>query len=320
MRVVTAAEIDAVLEPAALADALARAFAGEVVAPPRQHLHVDRHGSEPILLIMPSWTGADVSPSFIVTKIVSVFPANGARGLPSVNGTVWLADGETGLPLAVLDGTRLTLWRTAAASALAVRHLARADASRMVMVGCGALAPFMIRAHAAERPIGDVALWNHRPEKARDLAATLAAEGIPARAVEDLAAAVREADIVSCATLSQEPLVRGAWLKPGAHLDCVGAFRPTMRETDDDCVRRASLFADIKQSAASEGGDYAMPIAAGVISAADIRADLHDLVAGRHPGRTSAGEITMFKSVGASLEDLAAATHVWTALGQAAAA
>lgn len=314
MRVVTAAEIDAVLKPSALADALARAFAGRCVAPPRQHLHVDRHGSEPILLIMPAWTGADDSPSFIATKIVSVFPANGAKGLPSVNGTVWLADGATGMPLAVLDGTRLTLWRTAAASALAARYLARKDASRLVMVGCGALAPFMIRAHRAERPIADVALWNHRPAKAHELAAELAAQGIPARAVEDLEAAVGEADIVSCATLSQEPLVRGEWLKPGAHLDCVGAFRPSMRETDDACVRRASLFADIKGSAMQEGGDYAMPLASGVIGADAVRADLFDLVAGNHPGRTAAPEITMFKSVGASLEDLAAAIHVWSSL------
>jgi ornithine cyclodeaminase len=312
MRVVSAAEIDAVLEPAALADALADAFAGEVVAPPRQHLHVERHGSEPVLLIMTAWTGADVSPSFMVTKMVSVFPANGAKGLPSVNGTVWLADGATGVPLAVLDGTRLTLWRTAAASALAARHLARPDAARMVMVGCGALAPFMIRAHRAQRQLTDIALWNHRPEKARELAASLAGEGLPARAVDDLGAAVRGADIVSCATLSQEPLVHGAWLKPGAHLDCVGAFRPTMRETDDDCVRRASLFCDIRQSAAAEGGDYAIPLASGVIAPSAIRADLFDLVAGRHPGRTSPDEITMFKSVGASLEDLAAATHVWS--------
>jgi ornithine cyclodeaminase len=314
MRVVTAAEIDAVLEPSPLADAMSRAFAGHFTAPPRHHLHLERHSSKPVLLVMPAWTGPDDKPSFIATKMVSVFPANGAKGLPSVNGTVWLADGETGVPLAVMDGTRLTLWRTAAASALAARHLARPDAARMVMVGCGALAPFMIRAHRAERPIEDVALWNHRPARAHELAAQLVAHGIPARAVEDLQAAVREADLISCATLSHDPLVHGDWLKPGAHLDCVGAFGPTMRETDDACVRLASLFCDIRDSATREGGDYALPLAAGIITAQDIRADLFDLVAGRHPGRTSASEITMFNSVGASIEDLAAAIHVWTSL------
>ena len=211
------------------------------------------------------------------------------------------------------DGTRLTLWRTAAASALAARHLARADASRMVMVGAGALAPFLIRAHRAARPITDVALWNHRPERAREVAQRLAAEGLPVRAAEDLEEAVRQADLVSCATLSTQPVVRGAWLAPGTHVDCVGAFRPDMRETDDDSVRRASLFCDTR-GALAEGGDLAAPIAAGIIRPQDVRADLAALVRGTHPGRTDASEITLFKSAGAALEDLAAATHVWRRL------
>jgi alanine dehydrogenase len=314
MKVVTAADVDRLLDPSGLADALAEAFRSDIVVPMRHHHEVERTGDEATLLLMPAWTGKSVSPSYVGTKIVSIYRGNAARGLPSVMGSYLLNDGATGAPLAVMDGSRLTVWRTAAASALAARALARRDASRMVMVGAGALAPFLIRAHAAERRLTDVALWNHRPERAREMARDLAARGLPVRAADSLEAAVREADIVSCATLSVEPLVRGEWLKPGAHVDCVGAFKPTMRETDDACIRRASLFCDTRAGALKEGGDLAIPVASGLITAADIRADLFDLARGVHSGRTSEDEITLFKSVGTAIEDLAAAMLVWNRL------
>jgi ornithine cyclodeaminase len=247
---------------------------------------------------------------YVGTKIVTIFPGNAVRSLPSVLGTYLLLDGASGQPLAAIDGTRLTLWRTAAASALAARSLARPDASRMVMVGAGALAPFLIRGHSAGRPISDVALWNHRPERAQALAAQLAREGLPVRAVTDLAQAVGQADIVSCATLSTTPVVRGEWLRPGTHLDCVGAFKPSMRETDDEAVRRASLFCATRAGALKEGGDLAKPLADGLIAESDVLGDLYDLAGGRHEGRSSADEITLFKSVGTALEDLAAAEQV----------
>jgi ornithine cyclodeaminase len=245
------------------------------------------------------------------TKIVTIFPGNSARGLPSVLGTYLLLDGATGAPLAAIDGTRLTLWRTAAASALAGRSLIRPDARRMVMVGAGALAPFLIRAHAAERPLTEIALWNHRPERAAALAAELAAEGLPVRPAGDIETEIGQADLVSCATLTSEPLVRGEWLRPGTHLDCVGAFKPSMRETDDACVQRATLFCDTRAGALKEGGDYAQPLAAGVISDGDVRGDLYDLTRGGTAGRSGPDEITMFKSVGTAIEDLAAAMLVW---------
>lgn len=316
MKVVDAAAVDALLDPRGLADALATAFRGDVVVPPRHHHEIERPGDDASMLLMPAWTGPTVVPAFVGTKIVSIFHNNAARGLPSVLGTYILNDGVSGLPLAAIDGTRITTWRTAAASALAARSLVRADARRMVMVGAGALAPFLIRAHAAERPLTDIAVWNHRPERADAVAAELSAGGLPVRAVADLEGAVRQADIVSCATLSVEPLVKGAWLKPGAHLDLVGAYKPTMRETDDDCVRRASLFCDTRAGALKEGGDLAMPIAAGIVHAADVRGDLFDLARGTHPGRGAADEITLFKSVGTAIEDLAAAILVWNRLGQ----
>ncbi|GGH07933.1 ornithine cyclodeaminase [Alsobacter metallidurans] len=317
MQFVSADEVDRVLDPSSVADALAEAFRSDIVAPVRHHHEVERHGGSGTLLLMPAWTGPSAAEAFLGAKIVTVFPQNGARGMPAVLGSYMLMDGATGEPRAIIDGTRLTAWRTAAASALAARSLARKDAAHMVMVGAGALAPFFIRAHAAERRLGDIALWNHRPERAQALARELGEAGLPVRAVSDLEAAVREADIVSCATLSETALVRGAWLKTGAHVDCAGAFKPSMRETDDDVVRRATLFCDTRGGALKEGGDLAQPIAAGVITTADIRADLHDLASGRHPGRTRDDEITFFKSVGASLEDLAAAILVWKRVGAA---
>ncbi|HYY83159.1 MAG TPA: ornithine cyclodeaminase family protein, partial [Beijerinckiaceae bacterium] len=242
MRVVTSAEIDRVLTFPALIDALAEAFRGDMVTPVRHHHEIERPGAHGTLLLMPSWTGAAMQEGFIGVKIVSVFPENGARGLPSVMGSYLLMDGATGEPVSVLDGARLTVWRTAAASALAARHLARDDASRMVMVGAGSLAPFLIRAHMSQRPIREVALWNHNLEKAEVLAAELREKGLPVSAVADLETAVREADLVSCATLSNTPIVRGAWLKAGAHLDLVGAFNLKMREADDEALRRAQVY------------------------------------------------------------------------------
>jgi ornithine cyclodeaminase/alanine dehydrogenase-like protein (mu-crystallin family) len=310
VRVVSAAEIDHSLTFPALVDALAAAFRAEVVVPGRHHHDVERAGAGGTLLLMPAWTGAADRGGFVGTKIVTVFPDNGARGLPSVIGTYLLMDGASGAPLAVLDGTRLTLWRTAAASALAARYLARPDAARMVMVGAGALAPWLIRAHLSQRPIPDVAVWNRRPDAARNVVAQLAAEGLPVRAANDLEAAVREADLVSCATLSTAPLVRGAWLKAGAHLDLVGAFKPGMREANDEALQRAAVYIDT-EAALMEGGDIAAALASGAIAADHVRGTLVDLCRDQARGRDNPGEITLFKSVGTAVEDLAAAILVW---------
>lgn len=311
MRYIDASAIDGALDPVFMADALRDAFAGDIVVPVRHHHDIHRPEGEATLLLMPAWTGASQNDAFVGTKIVSVYPMNGARNLPAVMGTYLLMDGATGAPLVTLDGARLTTWRTAAASALAARYLARKDASTLAMIGAGAMSPFLIRAHCAERPIKRVLLWNHNPARARDLAAQLTAEGLPVEATEDREAAVRQADIVSAATLTTDPLIEGAWLKPGAHVDGVGAFKPSMRETDDEVVRRATLFCDTKAGALKEGGDLFQPIRDGVIRADDVKADLFDLARGNHPGRTREDEITFFKSVGTAIEDLAAAIAVW---------
>lgn len=314
MRFVSADAIDAVLDPTFMTDTLAEAFKGDITVPLRHHHNIHRPDADATLLLMPAWSGTSASEPFVGTKLVTVYPANGEKSLPAVMGTYILLDGATGAPLCALDGTRLTLWRTAAASALAARYCARPDASRLVMVGAGALAPFMIKAHCAASPISDIAIWNHRLTRAEDVARTLHAEGLPVRAVSDLEVAVRDADIISTATLSSDALIKGAWLKNGAHLDCVGAFKPSMRETDDETVTRASLFCDTRAGALKEGGDYALPLAAGVIKESDIKADLYDLTRGMHRGRASPSEITMFKSAGTAIEDLAAAIAVWKRL------
>lgn len=315
MRHFTAAEVDAALDFPSLIDALATSFRGGFHAPQRHHHEIDR-ASEPsaTALLMPAWTTpGGKAGDFLGTKIVNVYPGNSARGLPAVLGLYVLQSGLTGAPLATIDGTRLTQWRTAAASALAARYLARADAKRLLLVGAGALAPFLARAHASQRPIETIAVWNHRPEGARRVAESLASGGFNAYAADRLEDAVREADVISCATLSQAPLVAGAWLAPGQHLDLVGAFNLHMREADDTALRRARVFIDTN-AALSEGGDVALGLKSGALTYTDIVADLAALVGGA-PGRASAQEITLFKSVGAAIEDLAAAMLVWKAGG-----
>ncbi|MCW5752818.1 MAG: ornithine cyclodeaminase family protein [Alphaproteobacteria bacterium] len=304
---IEAAQIDRALQGTLLIDRLKAAFRDGAEVPLRHHHHVDLPGAAGgTLLLMPAWRAGGP----LGVKVVSVYPDNPSRGLPSVIGLYLLFDGTTGQPRAVLDGVPLTLHRTAAASALAARFLARPDAATLLMVGAGALAPYLIRAHSLVRPIREVMIWNRNPGRARDLAGKLAREGFACRAVEELAAAAPKADIVSCATMSSQPLVQGAWLRPGTHLDLVGAYTPKMRETDDEAVRRASLFVDTRQGGTSEAGDIVDPLARGVIAARDIRADLYDLCQGRHAGRSTPEEITLFKSVGTALEDLAAADLV----------
>ena len=209
--------------------------------------------------------------------------------------------------LAAIEGGELTARRTAATSALAGKYLARADASEMLVVGTGRLSVNLMQAHAITRPLETFRIWGRNHQNAEKIAAEARALGLNAAACHDLEAAARSADIISCATLSSEPLIRGGWLKPGAHLDLVGAFKPTMRESDDEAVTRASLFVDTFDGALKEGGDIVQPLTNGIIARDDIRAELAELVSGTHAGRQSNNEITLFKSVGAALEDLAGA-------------
>ncbi|MGS1094145.1 ornithine cyclodeaminase family protein [Aquamicrobium terrae] len=319
MLTISAADVDRALTFPGLVETLRAAFREGAVQPLRHHHTVERAaGSETTLLLMPAWTdfkrvGVEAE-GHIGVKIVTVSPDNNTIGKPAVMGQYLLLDGRTGEPKAIIDGQRLTQWRTTCASALAASYLAREDASRLLVVGAGALSPFLAKAHSAVRPIGTIRIWNRTPANAEKVAADLRTEGLAAEAATDLDAELAEADIVSCATISQTPLVKGALLKPGAHVDLVGGFTPQMREADDDTIRRASVFVDTRTGATKEAGDIVQPLASGVLAESDILADLHELARGEKKGRSSADEITLFKSVGAALEDLAAGVAVYEAL------
>ena len=313
MRVITAEEVDRALAYPALIEALRDAFGADIETPLRHtHMIPQPSGAEAKLLLMPAWTKS--GQRLVGCKLVTVYPDNAKVQKPSVYGSYLLLCGDTGEPLAVMDGTALTARRTACASALAASYLARDDAAHLVMVGAGALAPHLVQAHSAVRPIKHVTLWNRTRGNAVKLAFALSLRGIEPEIADDLETAVREADIVSCATLSATPLVRGKWLKKGAHLDLVGAYTPKMRESDDDAVKRARVYVDTRIGAPKEGGDIAQPLKSGVLKKDAIRGDLFELCRGKAKGRTSAAQITLFKSVGTAIEDLAAAMLVWRTL------
>ncbi|MCG8596993.1 MAG: ornithine cyclodeaminase family protein [Kiloniellales bacterium] len=302
MRIITAAEVEAALEFKDLIERLRETFRKGAEVPVRHH-HAIGGGSDATLLLMPAWQ----SGRHIGIKLVTVFPHNGERNLPSVMGAYLLLSGHSGEPLAMIDGPTLTVKRTAAASALAASYLARQDCERLLMIGTGALAPYLVRAHAEVRPICNVLIWGRNPDKAEQLARRLNRRDFRVAATTDLEAAVRGAHIISAATMTLEPLIRGAWLQPGQHLDLVGGFRPDMREADDDAVTRARVFVDTRDGACSEAGDIVQPLEAGVLTEDDIAADLFDLTRGERAGRRYYDQITLFKSVGTALEDLGAA-------------
>lgn len=248
----------------------------------------------------------------IAVKLVGVFPGNLALipPEPSVQGVVVLFDGKTGGPILAGDGAALTFRKTAADSALGVDLLARPDADVLLIVGAGGLSSHVARSHRAIRPsLSQVLIWNRTASRASETAASLQLSGTSVRAVDDLDAAVRQADIVSCVTMATAPLVKGALLKPGAHVDLIGAYLPKMREADDDVVRRSTLFVDTRNNF-DGSGDIRQPLEAGLITPDSVVADLFDLCTGRHPGRTSSDEITTFKNVGGAHLDLFTARHL----------
>jgi alanine dehydrogenase len=313
MRVMNASEVEATLETGALVEQLRQMFRAGAVAPSRHHHSVNvPDGADATLLLMPAWQEG----RYMGIKIVTVFPSNAEKSLPSVMGAYALLSARTGEPLAMIDGRMLTLRRTACASALAAKYLARSDASRLLMVGTGALAPHLILAHTQVRPIKEVLVWGRSTAKAERLARNLSSRRVKVHATTDLEGAVRGADVISCATLSKEPLVRGEWLQEGQHIDLVGGFMPEMREADDVAIDRARVFVDTYAGALKEAGDIVQPIRNGVLTEQSIAGDLAELTQGRVAGRRFHNQITLFKSVGTAIEDLAAAILVFeTMLG-----
>ena len=292
-----------------LIEALKRMFV-EGCEVPLRHTHTltADDGSQGTVLIMPAWR-AD---SYLGIKTINIFPGNAARGLPGLFATYVLYDARTGEPLAQIDGNEITARRTVAASALAASMLARRNSKRLLVVGAGRVAARIPEAFRQVLPIEEVQVWARQPAQAEAMVNELRAGGFAASVAADLAEATARADVVSCATLATVPVIEGAWLSPGSHLDLIGSFAPLMREADDACFAGASLFVDTSE-ALQKSGDLLGPMSRGVFSAQDVCGNLAELCAGAVPGRSADDQRTVFKSVGTALEDLAAAALVFEA-------
>ena len=306
MKFYTKEEIDGVLNYPSLIKALKAAFIADIVVPPRHHHDFTnpKEGIDSTLLLMPAWNPSES----LGVKVVTVSPNNAKYDMPSIQGIYLLFNAQNGSLEALLDGKALTAKRTAASSALASSFLSRKDSRSLLMVGTGALSIELIRAHASVRPIKDVYVWGRDIKKAQKIVDVLKNE-FNIKAIEDINEAICKVDIISCATLSKTALVFGKNLKAGQHVDLVGAYKPDMREADDELIKKVDIFIDTNM-ALKETGDIKIPLENGLISKNDIKADLFDLCRNNHIGRENNEQITLFKSVGHALEDLAAAMLV----------
>lgn len=296
---------DAVLGLAGVADLvepMRLAFTSQAVSPQRAHYDLANPKAPHTLLLMPSWRpGGDLG-----VKIVTVFADNAERQLPSVNATYLLLSGRTGQPRGLIDGRALTLLRTAAVSALAADLLAPERPRRLLMVGTGALSRHLVEGHLAVRKYESVLIWGRDRGKAAAVAADLCTRGWRVGVADDLEPAVRSADVISCATLAERPLIHGAWLKSECHLDLVGSYKPDMREADDDCMRGAFIAVDTF-AALQESGDLIAPASRGIIA----KEGLHSLNALAARGeKIPRAPRTVFKSVGVAHADLATAEYL----------
>ena len=303
MRIVAAQELAKLAPYRDIVEALREGFRSEITTPVRHHHKLPGNS---ILLLMPAWSG-----DFTGLKTVVVKPDNPAKGLPTITASYLLIDNATGATVAIMDGTELTRRRTAAASALACDYLARPDASTLVIVGAGALAPHFARAHASVRPIKTVLVHSRTQAKSAKVVEELRSDGFDARVANDLEDAVRKGDIITCVTTSSVPILKGAWLRPGTHVDLAGAFTPTMRETDGEVMSRSRVYVDTRDGALAEAGDLLQARDEGKFDFAKVQGDLFELCRGSAACRKTPDEITLFKSCGTAIEDLAAAILVF---------
>lgn len=282
---------------------------GEVIVPMRHHHDFPNPEvqSDSTLLLMPAWNPNKSAG----VKIVTVSPENSKYNLPSINGTYIYLDAVKGTIKAILEAKSLTVKRTAAASALASMFLSKESSSSLLMIGTGALSVNLIKAHAAVRPIENVFVWGRNYNKAIAIVNSLKNENFIVKAVKTIEEKISEVDIISCATLSERPLVIGKFLKEGQHVDLVGAYKKDMREADDDTIMKGTVFVDTFQGGLKESGDIVIPLENGTLKKEDIKADLFELSSNQKKGRNTETEITVFKSVGHALEDLAAANYYY---------
>lgn len=279
--------------------------------PPRHHHTIPVPGEpDATLLLMPSWQQKSENGGLLGVKLVTVFPGNAARKMPALTSVYLLFDSGTGTQLATIAGDVLTARRTVATSALAASYLAREDATTLLVLGSGRIASLLPEAYRAVRDIRRIGVWNVNAGSAARLVNRLHESGMNAAVVSDLEQAVRTADIVTSATLATAPLIKGDWLQAGVHVDLIGAFTPAMRESDDETLRRSSVFVDTYE-AAHEAGDLVHPIETGILSRQDLKGSLAELCSGAVRGRRSGDEITLFKAVGTALADLATAGLVY---------
>lgn len=294
----------------ALITALKEGFSSDGVIVPMRHHHDFPNPevqADSTLLLMPAWNPSKESG----VKIVTVSPENGQFDLPSIQGTYIYFDALKGTIKALLEAKNLTAKRTAATSALASSFLSKKEASSLLMIGTGALSINLIKAHASVRPIKQVYIWGRNPEKAKALCTQLENETYECLPIKAISDKIGEVDIISSATLSKTPLILGKYLKPGQHIDLVGAYKKDMREADDDTIKRAAVFVDTYEGGLKESGDIVIPLQNGTLTKETIKADLFELSSGARQGRIADDEITVFKSVGYALEDLIAASYYY---------
>ena len=307
MKVYDRENVASSLQYGILIEALRKAFSSKITAPERvQHTIKNKNGSDATLLLMPAWKIGE----HIGIKIVSVFPENTTNNMNAVHANYFLMNANDGKPVAVMDGTELTLRRTACASALAADYLVNKNVDTLLMIGTGNLAPHMIKAHCVVRNYSRILIWGRNEEKAERLALSLNIKDKEILAKNDIKEALNVADVISCATLTQKPLIMGDWIKPGQHLDLVGAFTPDMAEADSKAIAKSKVVVDTYDGALSESGELINALKEGRIKKKHILSDLRELVLEEKNIRKDSNDITLFKSVGTALEDLAAAELV----------
>lgn len=307
MLIIPDEKISEYLDHKKLIEALREIFQSDYTMPVRHHhFYKTPEGDDNTLILMPVWNN-----EYMGMKQVTVAPANANRNMPSIFAQYILSDAKTGQPLAMINATELTSRRTACTSALASSYLSREDSENLLIVGGGSVAKHLVQAHLAVRNFKKVNIWTRNSSKMNEFVADLKNQGIAVEAVTNLEDAARNADLIACATLSKTPVIKGEWVKPGTHLDMIGSHKPDTRETDNDAIRKSSIFVDSRAGALHETGELALPIVDGILTGDDVQADIVELIKGIHPGRTFPDEVTLFKSAGLAIEDLAAALLVY---------
>lgn len=307
MLIIKDEEIKKALDYKELIGALENIFKSEYEMPVRHHhFYQTATGHENTMILMPVW-----NKKYMGIKQVIVAAQNHVRQLPAIHAIYTLFDAETGVPLAMMNAAELTSRRTACTSALAARYLAPKNARHLLIAGGGKVAAHLAQAHSVVRPYTKISVWMRNPDKLKSFKDHLYKDGVEVSAATSLEEAARDADVISTATLSPTPIIKGEWLKKGVHLDLIGSHKPDTREVDNDAILKSSIYVDSREGALHETGELAIPIAEGILKPSDVKATIRDLCKGHHEGRSSEDENTLFKSAGLAVEDLAAALLVY---------